>query len=448
MYLIFVIILISSVFHIKAIALDTAGQDLTKNDQDSSELISLHYQDVEIRKALHLFAEINSLNIIISDSVKGNISLYLDNVPWMQAFDMILRSKNLDKIWQDNILLVGLADEIAKLIEYDLKKQASLLQIQPLTTELIQINYANSQNLVTLIKKGFKGFAKSAPQGSIYFDDRTNNIIVTDTQAYIQVLRKVLKRLDIPVKQVMIEARIVTASVDFSKQEGVRWGIIGRSAQANNYLAIAPSRSYIAGIRGSNSLTVGESATIDLGLSGAGVSRFVLGLFGNNYLLDLELSALVRDGQGEVIARPKVIATNNQTAVIASGLEIPYQETSLSGATTTAFKKADLSLSVTPQIIPNDKVIVRLQIHQDSLGNIVNGVPLINTNELSTQVLVKSGETVVLGGIYITQKAKSQTKTPFLGDIPILGRLFKRTINTEDKQELLIFITPKIIPES
>jgi len=404
----------------------------------------MNFQDVEIRRALHAIARFNGINLVISDDVSGRLTLQLDNVPWKNALDLILRSKQLDKRWDHNVLFIGPADEIAAQIQSELENRARLMELEPLVTEFIQIHYADSTVLAKLLETSGQQASLKSSRGQILVDQRTNSMVVTGTKRRIETLREILKKLDVPIRQVIIEARIVTASVDFSRQVGVRWNLKGYLGNTDNYLALEPSGN----VAGNIAVSPGSAPVVDLGISGESVSRFVLGWFTDNYLLDLELSALARDGRGEVIARPKVIAADKQTAVIASGVEIPYQESSISVATTTSFKKAVLSLSVTPQIIPDNRVIMMLKINQDSLGNIVGGIPLINTNELSTQVLVRNGDTIVLGGIYITQKAKSVTKTPLLGDIPILGRLFKRTISKEDKQELLIFITPRILLES
>ena len=291
-------------------------------------------------------------------------------------------------------------------------------------------------------------------RGSVIVDERTNSIILTDTAEKIEEFRRVIQQLDIPVRQVLIEARIVTANANYSKEIGIRWGgghiedgVGGGQLRAGGSLETLTELQNII-VEGDGEITSPGDLLVDLGVSGAGASSFGIGFTNEGTLLDLELSALASDGHAEVVARPKVITADKSSALIESGVEIPYQEASSSGATSTSFKDAVLSLEVTPQITPDDRIIMQLTVKQDTVGQVFEGVPSINTNEIQTEVLVDNSQTIVLGGIFTTDRNMSTTKTPFLGDLPYVGRLFKRTTERDDKQELLIFITPRIIQDT
>jgi len=396
----------------------------------SGEKLSLNFQDIEVRSVLQLIADFTNLNLVASDTVDGRITLRLQNVPWDQALDLILKTKGLDKRQIGNVLMVAPADEMADRERLELENSRQVAELAPLRTEFIQVNYAKAVDVAALMSAE-QGLLSS--RGSVSVDERTNTLLVQDTVAKMDAIRSALSYLDIPVRQVQVEARIVVASTDFSRSIGIRWGGEAVGSSGNTTATVSGGLGDIA---------------VDLGAVGA-TSAFQVGFVNGNDTLDLTLSALESDGVTEVISQPKLITADGQTASIESGVEVPYQEASSSGATTVSFKDAVLSLEVTPQITPDDRIIMDLIVKQDSVGEeIFLGVPTINTREIQTQVLVENGETIVLGGVYERNTVETVDKTPFLGDIPFLGALFKRTIKTDDKDELLIFITPKLIKDT
>jgi type IV pilus assembly protein PilQ len=428
------------------------------------EKLSLNFQDIEVRSVLQLIADFTDLNLVASDTVSGRITLRLKNVPWDQALELILKTKGLDKRQVGNVLLVAPAAEIAAREKQELENQKQISELAPLRTEFIQIRYASASQLFDLFNQatrstgsgstGMTGGATGntnrpgmlSDRGSVIVDERTNSIIITDTADRIEEFRKVIAQLDIAVRQVLIEARIVTASTNSSEQLGIRWGG-GTSWNGDRYQA-GGSLETVDEIRnGSTGGTSPGNLVVDLGAIG-NATGFAIGITGESYILDLELSALATEGSAEVVARPKVITADKSPATIRSGVEIPYQEAASSGATSTSFKDAVLSLEVTPQITPDDRIIMDLNVTQDTVGQSFNGVPSINTNAIETQVLVDNAQTVVLGGIFTVDRNMQVTKTPFLGDLPYLGRMFRRDIERNDKQELLIFITPKIVQDT
>lgn len=422
----------------------------------SGEKLSLNFQDIEVRSVLQLIADFTDLNLVASDTVSGRITLRLKNVPWDQALELILKTKGLDQRQVGNVLLVAPAAEIAAREKLELENQKQISELAPLHTEFIQVRYASATQLFELFNNA-AGSEQSvlSERGSVIVDERTNAIILTDTANRLQEFRKVINQLDIPVRQVLIEARIVTASDDFSEDLGIRWGGAHLSQKSSTrYNRMGGSLTTLEDLQdivangGQGDITSPEHLAVDLGVIKEGASSFGIGLTGANYLLDLELSALAADGHAEVVARPKVITADKNPALIESGTEIPYQEATSSGATSTSFKDAVLALEVTPQITPDDRIIMELNVKQDTVGAIFNGVPSIDTNQIETQVLVDNGQTIVLGGIFTTEKQFATTKTPFLGDLPYAGRLFRRTEEKDNKTELLIFITPRIIQES
>ncbi len=418
------------------------------------EKLSLNFQDIEVRSVLQLIADFTDLNLVASDTVSGRITLRLKSVPWDQALELILKTKGLDQRQVGNVLLVAPAAEIAAREKLELENQKQISELAPLRTEFVQIRYASASELFNLFNSGGGGGSSMlSERGSVIVDERTNSIILTDTADRLEEFRRVIAQLDIPVRQVLIEARIVTANSTFSEQMGVAWGGGGIRNQSDTSIRYGGSLETLTELQnilvdGTGDISTPGDLVVDLGVTQAGASSFGVGLTGDGYLVDLELSALAADGNAEVVARPKVITADKSPAVIESGVEIPFQEATSSGATSTSFKDAVLSLEVTPQITPDDRIIMQLNVKQDTVGQVFNGVPSINTNEIQTEVLVDNGQTVVLGGIFQTDKNISTTKTPFLGDIPYVGRLFKRTVERDDKQELLIFITPRIIADS
>ncbi len=396
----------------------------------SGEKLSLNFQDIEVRSVLQLIADFTNLNLVASDTVGGNITLRLQNVPWDQALDLILKTKGLDKRQIGNVLMVAPADEMANRERLELENSRQVAELAPLRTEFIQVNYAKATDIAELMSAE-QGLLSS--RGSVSVDNRTNTLLVQDTAAKMDAIRSALSYLDIPVRQVQVEARIVIARDTFDKQLGIRWGF---SAEGSSGTTVSTVSGGGAG-----------DIAVDLGVSGA-TSALQLGFVHGNDTLDLTLSALESDGVSEVVSQPKLITADGQTARIESGVEIPYQEASSSGATTVTFKDAVLSLEVTPQITPDDRIIMDLKVNKDSVGEIFLGVPSVDTREIQTQVLVENGETVVLGGVYERETIENVSKTPFLGDIPVLGELFKRKTKEDDKTELLIFITPKLIKDT
>ncbi len=421
----------------------------------TGEKLSLNFQDIEVRSVLQLIADFTDLNLVASDTVSGRITLRLQNVPWDQALELILKTKGLDKRQVGNVLLVAPAAEIAAREKLELENQKQISELAPLRTEFIQVRYASAGQLFELFQSAGEGGNRSmlSERGSVIVDERTNAIILTDTADKIEEFRRVIAQLDIPVRQVLIEARIVTANANYSEELGIRWGGGSIDEFGAGQLRMGGSLDTLSELQnvivdGSGEVTSPGDLVVDLGVSGAGASSFGIGFTNEGLLLDLELSALAADGHAEVVARPKVITADKSSAIIESGVEIPYQEASSSGATSVSFKDAVLSLEVTPQITPDDRIIMELTVKQDTVGTIFGGVPSINTNEIQTQVLVDNAQTIVLGGIFTTDRNSSTTKTPFLGDLPYVGRLFKRTVERDDKQELLIFITPRIIQDA
>lgn len=420
------------------------------------EKLSLNFQDIEIRSVLQLIADFTDLNLVASDTVSGRITLRLKNVPWDQALDIIMKTKGLDKRQIGNVLMVAPASELAAREKLELESRQQASELSPLRTEFIEVRYASASEIFSLFESSGEGGGMLSGRGSVIVDERTNSIILTETTERINEFRSVLEKLDVPVRQVLIEARIVTASSNFSESMGVRWGGLGFGNYNSGSIQTQAGGSLTTVGEVREAVSTGEDLTfsspdhliVDLGLGNPDATAFAVGLVDSKYLLELELSALESEGRAEVIARPKVITADKQQATISSGVEIPYQEASSSGATATSFKSATLSLDVKPQITPDDRIIMELQVNQDTVGAVFNGVPSINTNSIQTQVLVDNGETIVLGGIFTTQQTESVTKTPFLGDLPYVGRLFRRNTQSDDKQELLIFITPRLIRDS
>ena len=420
------------------------------------EKLSLNFQDIEVRSVLQLIADFTDLNLVASDTVAGRITLRLKNVPWDQALEIIMKTKGLDKRQVGNVLMVAPAAELAAREKLELESRQQISELAPLRTEFIEVKYASATEIFNLFQASDETEGVLSSRGSVIVDERTNSIILTETTKKINEFRAVLEKLDVPVRQVLIEARIVTASSNFGEDIGVRWGGLGFGSFDNGSYETQSGGSLttVGDVR--DTLSVGEPLSftspdhlvVDLGVQAAEATSFAVGIVSDKYLLELELSALETEGHAEVIARPKVITADKQKASISSGVQIPYQEASSSGATSTSFAEAVLGLDVKPQITPDGRIIMELEVKQDTVGAVFNGVPSINTNSISTQVLVNDGDTIVLGGIFTTQVTESITKTPFLGDIPYLGTLFRRKTKSDQKQELLIFITPRLIRET
>ena len=437
----------------------------------TGEKLSLNFQDIEVRSVLQLIADFTDLNLVASDTVTGRITLRLQSVPWDQALELILKTKGLDKRQVGNVLLVAPADEIAAREEQELKSQRQMASLAPLRTEYISINYARAEDLQALIteKAGSEGRSLISQRGSVSVDQRTNTLIVQDTVAKLQEIKGLIQRLDVPVQQVLIEARVVVATTDVSDEFGVRWGGLGYNggSLANGSSMAVSGRLtslrelHYANIDRDDDGSLGEmeefdeeqnnDMIVDMGVSAAEATRFAIGFTSlDSGLIELELSALEAEGHGELVATPKVLTADQQPAVIASGQQVPFNVATSSGATAVEFIEAELRLEVTPQVTPEGDVIMQLKINNDSLGTLGNdqATPTVNTNRVETSVLVNDGETVVLGGIFQQQQLNSVTKTPFLGDIPWLGALFRKKVNRDNKQELLIFITPRLVKDT
>lgn len=403
----------------------TAKPKDEKQSAYQGKAISLNFQDIPVRTVLQLIADFNGFNLVITDSVSGNITLRLDDVPWEQALDIILKVKGLGKRLDGNVLMIAPATELANSEREQLESEQKVAELSTLYSEYIQINYAKAKDIVTLLSGDKTSLLSS--RGSVSLDERTNTLLIKDTAAVIDSVKEMLEVLDVPVRQVVIEARMVTVSEAVGEQLGVQWS--------------------------SSSSSSDDGLNIDLGFNADGnhVGFQVANIDGD--LLDLELAAIESESKGQVIASPRITTADQQTAYIESGTEIPYEESSSSGATTISFQKAVLSLEVTPQITPDNKIILDLTITQDSVGEIVTSSDgtesvAIDTQEISTQVLADNGETIVLGGIYQQTVTSSETKVPLLGDIPFLGALFRQTKDSSSKDEVLIFVTPRIVMQS
>ncbi|GAA0822904.1 type IV pilus secretin PilQ family protein [Colwellia asteriadis] len=405
--------------------------------------ISFSFQDIPVRTVLQLIADYNDFNLITSDTVTGNITLRLDGVPWDQALSIILKVKGLDKRMQGNILMVAPADELAAREAQTLQAQQQVEELAPLYSEYVQINYAKALEFSELIKN--EDTSILSPRGSVSVDERTNTLLIRDTAKSIEDIKRMVTILDVPVRQVIIEARMVTVNDDLDEELGIRWGVTNTDGENISSGSLAGVDS----ARGGNVPDLGDRLNVNLPVvSPAGSIAFQVAKLANGTILDLELSALEKEKKGEVIASPRITTANQKEAYIEQGVEIPYQEAASSGATATQFRKAVLSLTVTPHITPDDKIILDLVVTQDSISEIQVGfAPSINTQRIGTQVLADNGQTIVLGGIYQQEIISSVSKVPVLGDIPYLGWMFSSKSNSNRKKELLIFVTPRIVTE-
>ncbi len=430
--------------------------------------LTLNFQDIETRAVLQLLAETSGRNIVVSDTVQGNVTLRLRNVPWDQALDIVMTTKGLDMRQNGNVIIVAPAEEIAARETADLEAQQAISELEPLYSEFLQVNYAKAGDLAQLISSDSANSMLSE-RGSIAVDDRTNTLLVQDTAQRLQDIRRMVRTLDVPIKQVLIESRIVVVNDDFSRDLGVRLGVTAFNENSTDGLTVFSGN-------GTGTDTMINSALANLADPANGTpfpvqipslsnrynvnvpienpaGRFALAVLETDYLVDLELTALEAEGRGEIVSTPRVITANQKEAVIEQGVEIPYQQSASSGATTIQFKKAVLSLTVTPQITPDNNIIMDLRVHKDSVGDIISTgglggtVPSIDTRAVETQVLVADGQTVVLGGIYETERRETVNKVPFLGDLPVVGNAFRSTQTTDNKSELLIFVTPRILEE-
>ena len=424
------------------------------------EKLSLNFQNIEVRAVLQLLAEFTGLNLVTSDTVQGNVTLRLKNVPWDQAMDIILKTKGLAMRQNGNVMLIAPATEIAAREKQELEAQKQLVELEPLYSEIVEVNFAKAGEIATILGSGdgddsAAGFLSS--RGSVTVDERTNSLLLRDTAEQLIQIGQLIDKLDIPVRQVLIESRIVIANNDFTDELGVRFGVAsegGNNAVSGTLNDISISGDQVTssqeiGALVTNSVATNQGLNVNLPVAApAGSIGLALAKLPFGTILQLELSAMQAEGKGEIVSSPRVITSNQQTAIIEQGTEIPYQEASSSGATSVSFKEAVLKLEVTPQITPDDRVVMDLKVNKDSVGQVFNGVPSIDTRSVETQVLVDNGETVVLGGVYEQTNLDSVTKVPFFGDLPYLGVLFKTTLIQDDKAELLIFVTPKIVKDS
>ena len=404
------------------------------------DTMSLNFQEVEVRTVLQLLADFTGFNLVVSDAVQGSITLNLQDVPWDQALDLVLKSKGLGKRLEGNVLMIAPSDDIAAGERQELEARNQLARLAPLRRELVQVNYAKAADIAKLFQSVTGAQPGNDGQGTVTVDERTNNIIAFESGERLDELRRIVAQLDVPVRQVMIEARIVEAGVDFEKSLGVRWG--GTLRNEGRWSAGGITRS------GGSEVAPGNLGApfVDLGVSG-NTSGLGIAFITNNVLLDLELTAMEKTGNGEIISQPKVVTSDKETAKILKGTEIPYQESSSSGATSVSFKEASLSLEVTPQITPDNSVIMEVVVTKDEPDymNRVQDVPPIKKNEVRAKVLVRDGETIVIGGVFSNTQSKGVDKVPFLGDLPYVGRLFRRDVVLEKKSELLVFLTPRIM---
>ncbi|MFM5137356.1 type IV pilus secretin PilQ [Aeromonas rivipollensis] len=428
----------------------------TTAKQYQGKPISLNFQDIPVRTVLQIIADFNNLNLVTTDSVSGNITLRLDGVPWEQALDIILKVRGLDKRLDNNILLVAPADEIAAREKQQLESRNQVADLAPLYTEYLQINYAKASEVAALLSSDSTKLL--SPRGAVSVDERTNVLVVKDTADVISNVKRMLDILDIPVKQVVIEARMVTIDDGFDEALGVRWGVTKNDGHGNGTSGTIEGNDDSGNDNGSSQITRDPDAldnrlNVNLPVTNAaGTLAFQVARLANGTLLDLELSALEKESKAEIIASPRVTTANQKPALIEQGTEIPYVESSSSGATSVTFKKAVLSLKVTPQITPDNRVILDLTVTQDTKGETVptgtGDAVSINAQSITTQVLVNNGETLVLGGIYQQTIKSDVSKVPLLGDIPGLGYLFKKTTSENKKRELLIFVTPRIVTDA
>ncbi len=440
----------------------------SESKEYEGQRLTLNFQDIETRAVLQLLAETSGKNIVVSDTVQGNVTLRLRNVPWDQALDIVMTTKGLDMRQNGNVIIVAPAEEIAARETADLEAKAAISELEPMYSEFLQVNYAKASDLADLIAAEGSNTMLS-DRGSIAVDERTNTLLVHDTAERLQNIRRMVRTLDIPIKQVLIESRIVVVNDDFSRDLGVRLGVTAFEENSTDGVTVISGNGFGTDTMINSSLenladpangtifpiqlpALNNRYNVNVPISDA-AGRFSLAVLETDYLVDLELTALEAEGRGEIVSTPRVITANQKEAIIEQGVEIPYQQSASSGATTIQFKKAVLSLTVTPQITPDDNIIMDLRVHKDSVGDIISTgglggtVPSIDTRAVQTQVLVGDGQTVVLGGIYETERRETINKVPVLGDIPFAGALFRSKQRLDNKAELLIFVTPRILDE-
>lgn len=448
---------------VEQVAAQTGAFDADR--EYTGERLTLNFQDLETRAVLQLIADFSGLNIVVSDTVQGSVTLRLQNVPWDQALDIVMTTKGLDMRRNGNVMIVAPAQEIAAREQAELEAQQALQTLEPLRSEFIQVNYGKASEFATLIR-GEGDNSILSERGSVTVDARTNTLLVSDVASSLANVRRLVTTLDIPVRQVLIESRVVIVNDDYSRELGVRFGMSSANDNSGNGLiGMSGTAAGTSAMVGAPTIGGAGGSITPVPVPALNTSRYnvnlpvtspagsiALAILGADYLVDLELSALQAEGDGRVVSTPRIVATNQREARILQGTEIPYQEAASSGAATVSFKEAVLSMTVTPQITPDNRVIMDLTVTKDSIGEVItlqNGgrIPTIDTRELVTQVVVDDGETVVLGGIYETELIESETRVPGLGNIPGLGYLFRSRTNRQNNAELLIFVTPKILRE-
>ncbi len=447
---------------------DTESSLFSSDKEYEGQRLTLNFQDIETRAVLQLLAETSGKNIVVSDTVQGNVTLRLRNVPWDQALDIVMTTKGLDMRQNGNVIMVAPAEEIAARETADLEAQLAISELEPMYSEFLQVNYAKAGDLAALISGDSSGSSMLSDRGSLGVDERTNTLLVQDTAERLQDVRRMVRTLDVPIKQVLIESRIVVVNDDFSRDLGVRLGVTGIDTGPSHLTTISGSGTGTDTMIGSALDNLADPANgtvfpiqlpslsnrynVNVPVANA-AGRFSLAVLSDDYLVDLELTALEAEGRGEIVSTPRVITANQSEATIKQGVEIPYQQSASSGATTIQFKEAVLELVVTPQITPDNNIIMDLRVSKDNVGEIISTgglggtVPSIDTRSVETQVLVADGQTVVLGGIYETERRETISKVPFLGDIPFVGAMFRSKQRIDNKAELLIFVTPRILEE-
>ena len=453
-------------------AMSTQQQEsslFSETKEYEGQRLTLNFQDIETRAVLQLLAETSGKNIVVSDTVQGNVTLRLRNVPWDQALDIVMTTKGLDMRQNANVIIVAPAEEIAARETADLEARLAIRELEPVYSEFLQVNYAKASDLASLITGSAGGNPLLSERGSVGVDDRTNTLLVQDTAEQLQNIRRLVTTLDIPIKQVLIESRIVVVNDDFSRDLGMRLGVTAFNENSSDGLTVISGSGFGtdtmigSAIENLADPTNGTTFPIELPTLnnrynvslpiGDAAGRFSLAILESEYLVDLELTAMEAEGRGEIVSTPRVITANQKEATIKQGVEIPYQQSASSGATTVQFKEAVLELVVTPQITPDNNIIMDLRVSKDNVGDIISTgglggtVPSIDTRSVETQVLVANGQTVVLGGIYETERRETINKVPFLGDIPFAGALFRSKQRLDNKAELLIFVTPRILEE-
>ncbi|MDR3417673.1 MAG: type IV pilus secretin PilQ [Nevskia sp.] len=451
------------VLELQPLSQEKLAERQREQPQYTGERISLSFQSVDIRSLLQIIADVAGTNMVVSDTVNGQIAMRLQNVPWDQALDIILRTKGLGLRRQGNVMLVAPVEEISSREKAEAEAEKAKVQLSPLHSEIIQINYAKASDIGNVVRNKVNSFLSD--RGAVTIDDRTNSLLVRDTSDKLAEIRTLVQRLDVPVRQVLIESRIVVANDNFEKDLGTQFGVTYVGGIGSNGMFTSSGDNTATNSSVQNFISNGNSFPVSTGAlpdrynvnlpapaSQGTPGTIALSLLAKNVLVDLELSALQSEGKGEVVSSPRVITANSKPALIKQGVEIPYQSSTSSGATSVSFKDAVLSLNVTPQITPDGRIIMDLQVHDDSVGqNVTTGTggstPSIDTREVDTQVLVDNGQTVVLGGIYQQTTSHTVFKVPVLADIPVLGYLFRNNQIINNKTELLVFITPKILTE-